>query len=1009
MRPDTRKCLATALLCGLCITVGLTSPLAAEGDTPSPGKQLQEIVVTGSYIKRSDTDLASPLTTFDKDQLDALGVTDIKDIIGAMSFNAGSLGMSASAWLGDDSAGSNASVNLRNLGNGATLTLINGRRSVSDNFDNAGSSYVDVRSLLPNIALERIEVVKDGASALYGSDAVAGVVNFITRRDFSGMELQLDFSSDTETHEQQDLLFSALAGTNGDWGYASLAASYLDRGGLSFADRYERYGRSGLSSFGQPGRYVPQLRQGAVAPVASNYWWPQGGAEPADFSGSLPDLECEQVAAADGPMGTLGLHPDFDHICVYDYASFFALVRPEEQTQLHGEAGLSLSENTELYASLSYSERDSSRNNSLYPDVRYVLIPEHHFGLQLDAARRGFEPAPYQAMQRLLGGHVNSTEQERPVDTTSHASRDKLRALLGLRSDFMLGGHAWSADTALVYSRSRFDTRLPTDVLASRMDLAFAGLGGADCDPQTGVPGSGNLGTGACYYYNSFQTSVYDPVTGAPWNTVHNAPWAADPTITVAQAARKYQNPAQLLRWVQGAMITDAEVEQRVFELTFSGAFASLRGGPAGLALGFQYRHDEARYDYNEAANAFDLSFLAGNHDWDNSLWSWSTFAEARLPLSDWMELSLAGRYESFESLGAQSFDPKLTLLLRPLDSVALRASWGTSFRTGSLLQTGGSRTIFQNSSDPFSNALALAYRPSSATGNQDLKPEQAEVFNVGLSWNPAGALDGLSVELDYYRYDYTDLIAREGHQALIDMDNASRCPGGVNNDPDKGVLCGAWDLDGDGVVTVYSVGPGLPDKVIRRGDGYLVRTEASYFNASGLQVSGLDLALSYDWEWAAVGLLRASLNLNHTLDYDITLPSGVTIDGAGSRNAANSIGRPMPTLRGNAGLDWQRGRHLARVTARYVHSYKDDVSQSDFLGAYIGYAPTIDSMTTVDAQYVVELPALFSSRLGSQLTLGARNLFNQEPPLVNVDGAFDYYTHDPRGRIIYLRYRMDF
>ena len=211
------------------------------------------------------------------------GATDIKEIIRNLSFNSGSLGVSATNWAGDDSSTGNASVNLRNLGNGATLVLLNGRRTVSTSFDNSGSSYVDVQGLVPNIALERIEVVKDGASALYGSDAVAGVVNFITRRGFTGVELQADFSSDDETGEQQDLLFSGLAGMDGEWGYLNLAASYLDRGELTFADRFDRFGRSGLSSFGQPGRYVPQIPAQGATPVASNYWWPQGGADPGIF------------------------------------------------------------------------------------------------------------------------------------------------------------------------------------------------------------------------------------------------------------------------------------------------------------------------------------------------------------------------------------------------------------------------------------------------------------------------------------------------------------------------------------------------------------------------------------------------------------------------------------------------------------------------------------------------------------------------------------------------------
>ena len=993
------------LLCSVVITAADTA--AEETRVPDRERQVEEIVVTGSHLKREPRDLASPLTVLDKDDLDVAGATDIKEIIRTMSFNSGSLGVSATNWAGDDSSTGNASVNLRNLGNGATLVLINGRRSVNTSFDNSGSSYVDVQGLVPNIALERIEVVKDGASALYGSDAVAGVVNFITRREFTGVELQVDFSSDDETHEQQDLLLSGLAGMRGDWGYINLAASYLDRGGLIFADRFDRFGRSGLSSFGQPGRYVPQLPGQGATPVTSNYWWPQGGADPEGFSGSLPDPECEKAAADDGPMGTLGLHPDFSHICVYDYSSFFALVRPEEQVKFHSDGNFHLSPGTQLYGSFSYSEQESSRGNSLYPDVRYVIVPEHHFGLQLDAARRGFEPVPYQALQRILGGTVESTEEERPISTVSTTRRENMRAVLGLQSDFTVAGQSWLLDTDLVYSRNQLDLNWPVDTLTSRMDLAFAGLGGPDCDPHTGIPGSGNLGSGSCYYYNSFQTSVYDPVTGERWAAADASPWAADPRLSVAEAARKYRNPAELLRWTQGAYMTDAEIEQVVFDLVLSGDAIDLPNGSLGLALGFQYREDEARFDYDEEANAFNYTFLTGDRDWDNRLSSWSVFAEVLAPLTGWAELTLAGRYETFEQLNKDTFDPKLTLLLRPMDSLSLRASWGTSFRTGSLLQLGGSRTIFRNSSDPFSNAPALAYRASAATGNPDLEPEQAEVFNAGFSWNPAGLLDGVSLDLDYYRYDYTDLIVRDGHQELIDRDNASRCPGGVNNNSAAGPLCGSWDLDGDGIVTVYSIGPGIPDKVIRREDGYLVRTEASYFNAPSLESSGIDLALAYTRDVTALGWFRTSLDLSYTLDYDIILANGEKIKGVGSRNAGNSIGRPMPRFRANAGLNWQRGRHDMSVNVRYIHSYKDDTSQSAFLGAYIGYAETIDSMTTVDLQYRLELPAFIARQQGSLLTLGIKNLLNEEPPLVNVDGAYDYYTHDPRGRIFYARYRL--
>ena len=114
-----------------------------------------------------------------------------------------------------------------------------------------------------------------------------------------------------------------------------------------------------------------------------------------------------------------------------------------------------------------------------------------------------------------------------------------------------------------------------------------------------------------------------------------------------------------------------------------------------------------------------------------------------------------------------------------------------------------------------------------------------------------------------------------------------------------------------------------------------------------------------------------------------------------------------MPKLRGTASLDWQRGRHAATLQVHTIDSYTDDTAQSAFLAAYIGTAETIRSMTTADLQYRLELPALIQRLATNQLTLGIKNLFNKSPPWVNVDGAYDYYTHDPRGRMLYLRYRL--
>ena len=960
-------------------------------------RDIEEVVVTGSYLKKSTENSASPLTVMSKVELDQMAATDMKDVVSNLTFSSGSIGGSATAFYGGDNSTGNANVNLRNLGSGATLVLVNGKRNVSTSFDNIGSGYLDVDGLIPNIALERVEIVKDGSSALYGSDAVAGVVNFITRSDFEGFELQYDYAEDSETGRQQDNLISAILGVSGDRGNITMSASYLDRSPLQIGDRYDDYGRSGLSTFGQPGRYV---LLGPTIPAPS-YFVPDGS----DSFGLQRDPDCDIVAAADGPAGTLGTLGNF---CIYDFSSFFNLVMEGTQKKAHVDGRYELTDNLEVYGSFSFAENWTSRGNSLYPDVSFAIIGTDSPGLQLDAARRGITPMPYLALQRMMGGTYSSDSTERPIDTKDSYTRTNYRLNLGATYDFEIGGNEWTLDVSGTFSQRNYNSVNPSDSLTSNVDAAYVGLGGPACDQINGTPGSGNNGTGNCYYYNPFQTSNYDPVTGARWNTSDQSAWAANPDMTVAQAALMYQNPVELYEWMQGEIAAQSDARQAVFDAVLAGDVMEMAAGNLGLAVGVQIRKDELETDIDTNSNNNNFKFIYGAQDWSNELSASSVFAEVFVPLTDRLELTIAGRYEDFDELGTNSFDPKATLIFMATDDLTMRASVGTSFRVGSLLQLGGRSTTLLNSTDAFSGTGGLAFRPSLTEGNSGLAPEEADVFNVGLSWTPSsGALDGLTLNVDYYNYDYSNLISREGHQDLINRDNSSRCPNGVNNDPAAGPLCGTSDQNGDGIAEVYSIGPGTPDKVIRAADGSLLRTIASYFNAPSLETSGIDLSAGYRFSAGNIGEFNTMLNVSYTLAYDIVTDTGAEIDGVGSRNAGNSIGRPLPEYKANWMFGWSRDRHSASIVVKHIDGYTDDVPQSGLRGSYIGFAPEIDSFTTVDVQYNFQLPDVLFHGDGSQITIGAKNAGNKKAPLVNVDGAFDPYTHDPRGRIVYMRYRM--
>jgi len=350
----------------------------------------------------------------------------------------------------------------------------------------------------------------------------------------------------------------------------------------------------------------------------------------------------------------------------------------------------------------------------------------------------------------LLGGTAGSSFADRPVDTDSQIDRQFFRLNAGVIADFTFGDRQWTLDASATRSTRKVASVIPSDTITDRVDQAFVGLGGLGCDPLSGTPGSGNTGTGDCFFYNPFQTSVFDPVTGARWNTGDTSIWAGSPsidvdgdgdptndTLTVAQAALRFQNPVELTQSLAAEIRNQSENEQTVFDVVFAGDLFDIDSGSVGLAVGGQYRRDEILSDSDANLNSNNLKFVFGAQDFSGSLTTYAAFVEVFVPITSWAEFTVAGRYENFDEINVDTFDPKVSFLARPTDSLSLRASWGTSFRVGSLLQLIGQQTSLLNSTDPFSATGGLAFRPSITFGNEDLQPEDASTFNVGLSYIP--------------------------------------------------------------------------------------------------------------------------------------------------------------------------------------------------------------------------------------------------------------------------------
>ena len=970
---------------------------------------IEEIVVTGSYIRRSTEDSASPLTIFDRTSMEQVGAIEIADVVNRMTFNSGATN-TTNAFSGGDNNTGQTNINIRNLGLGSTLVLLDGKRSVAASSDSGGNTFVPLGTLVPTIAIERFEVLKDGASALYGSDAVAGVVNVITRQNFEGFEVQVDYRTDQETRKQDDVTLGGIWGIAGDRGNLVISAEYLDREGLQIKDRFSDFGGSGVSTLGQPGTtlaggafQVPHLVAGGIA---TGLGGAIAGDLDCDAAGALANGQSFRSPLTGQVGGLEGLGA-----CIYDFSPHFNLVGEEQRLLTHVSGTYNLSDNHEFYGSFRFADQKFRRGNSLFPLVRFPTVTAVNPGLQNDLARRQAaldalgpnNPFPDVDLNdvpgvtlfgRVLGGAPDSPFVDRPIDTDTREFTTEYRIQTGVRGDLeFIDG--WTYDLSFLFGNRRNQGR-NTDTRQQQLEQALVGLGGPLCNSLTGTPGSGNMGTGNCFFFNPFGSALVQP----------DGSRQTDPML---------RNDVDMLEWMVGEIRSISDTTTKVVDFVITGDVMEMPNGlPLGMALGFQWRQDKVFFDADADSNANNFSFIFGAADFTGQEDVYAGFIELAIPVTQTFDIGMALRYENFDELGDDTLDPKISGLWRATDDLTLRASWGTSFRVGSLLQRFGQSTQLLNIGDEEFSGTSLAFRPIITAGNVGLQPEEATVWNIGFSYAPTeGPLANLRVDVDYFNYDYEDLITREGFEELLSRDIAARCPNGVNdvgdvNDP---AACGVQT--GGGVATIND---GIPE-VIRGDSLQLLRVQNSFINAQELEVDGIDFNVSYTAFTDRMGSFTPAVQGSWMRTYDLTNAQGQKIDGIGSRNFGNSVGRSLPEWRVNTSLAWNMDRHSAFVMMRWIDSYTDD-QPADAAGnvgsllraTALGIDPQnrkIGSMTTFDLQYSYELPAMGFVSEGSRISIGGNNIFNKTPPKLNFDGGFDPFVHDPRGAIWYARYTM--
>ncbi len=868
-------------------------------DAEEGANDVELILVTGSFVRRSENyESPSPLAVVDSIAIDSIGAKNIADITQTLTINTGAEN-SPDAFTQNATAGT-SNINLRGLGVASTLVLLNNRRQVVNaQQTNDGLNFVDTSSLVPMIAIDRMEIIKDGASALYGSDAVAGVVNFITKRNYEGAKITADYQDGAHGNNKEYIL-QGLWGGSFEKGSIMGAVSYTNRSPLFISDRRLSRPIDDSSSLGNPGSFFGVPGFPASAPVID----PTGCEE---FGG------IRQVIQPVAPGLDVGL-------CRYDFGPGYSYVPDESRVNAYFKADYELSSELTWSAEFSFARNRAERGGApSFPILTGPVVPATH------------PNNPFGAPVVFFGRAEGNGFVADPANTESDTFRFNTAIQGELENGF------WEVSYTNATNDFSFSVE---DVIESEFLLALNGFGGQGCDPISGMPGMG-----PCEYFNPFATS-----------------------FTVAP------NSQNVIDSFSGLQVIDSNSDLEVLEAFASFDAFELPGGVAGIAVGVQYREEHLSQDYDALSNQDAFTFVIGNPDFSDGLTVWGAFTELALPVTDDLDIQLALRFEDYGGSAGSTTDPKLAFNYRATEEFSLRGSVSTSFRAPSVFMQFGGATSLQQLSDPLIGGAA-AFAAVRTSGNEELTPEESTAYNLGFSFEP---MDDLSVEIDYWSFEFEDLIIQESAQAIL---NAN---------------------------------PSDTTRIIRAGDpvnGPLVQVNNTYVNASSLETAGLDVVASYKIE-TDLGVFVPNINATYIVDYELDDPQAGVIDGAGRRNFTN-IGTSSPELRANIGLRWSNSYYSANIFARYVSAYDDDQNCADPTDTPPVCAASglreIDSHVTFDAQFNIDIGSMLNTETSYLLTLGGINITDEDPPQVFTNSGFDSRVHDPRGQQLYVRLAVEF
>ena len=899
------------------LVVVSSAAVAQQSSTSDQNEErLPTVSVTGTAIPRADLETPSPVIVMTREDIKRSGLTTVTDVIRSISAdNSGTIPTSFTAGFAAGASG----VALRGLTVNSTLVLIDGRRAASYPVSDDGQrSFVDLNTI-PLESVERIEVLKDGASSLYGADAIAGVVNVILRHDYQGLSGTAEVGNSQHGGGFEKRLTGSFGrgDLHSDHYNAYVGFEYENDNRILTSQRDFPFNTTDLSSIGgnnllvgQPSQFTGSI-YGSVIPGTLS--------RPGDLTSGVPlPGALFQPLRPCGPGSTL-VNDSTGSYCTQNPGQYTDVQPSQERLGVNGRFTVQLSDYTEAYLNASYFQNKVFVDSffATGPAQIQVATPHNTDSIALPPTLPNGQlnpnnPFAAQGQYAL----INYAFGDLPGSSafTNHA----IRAVAGIKGTW----GDWNYDSALVIDHTWLDT-------------AYTGL----------------------LNYNA----LIDAITNGTYNFI-------DPS----------QNSAAIRNTLSPRISKTSTSDLDSLDLRVNRTLWPLPGGPLGLALGAEVRHeaqDDPELNPGLVYQGLGTAHTIGSRNVQ------ALYAEISAPLLNALEFDASARFDHYSDFG-RAFDPKVGFKWTPWEPLAIRGTYSRGFRAPSFSESAQSAAegfVTYTIKDPAflaahnNNGYTAPYPLAEfSTANPNVRPERSNSWTLGAIYQP---FHWLNASLDYYAIRKDAVIVP----------------------PNTNIALAAY-FAGQPIPPGYSVTPDVPDPEFPNALPRPIVVAAPYINANSLRTSGVDLDLraNFDLPWWGLHFV-SDLTATKIFNWTMHFPDGSAQHYVGTQGPyALSSGAGTPRYRAGWANTLSGGPWSATATIYYTSGLF--MSAPDFAGEGVCFStdPTganfppscrMSSFTDVD------LTGSYNINEHIQLTGAILNLFDREPPLdpINYASFFNY------------------